>query len=119
MSILYIFVEVIELLERNFQSKLIKEIKSRFPGCIVTKNDPTYIQGIPDLTVFYKDKWATLECKASNKSSLRPNQEFYINKMNKMSFSSIINSDNKEAVLNELEKTLFKTRKRTRLLRSE
>ena len=54
------------MLERNFQSKLIKELKERFPGCMVLKNDPNYIQGIPDLSIFYKDKWATLECKYFN-----------------------------------------------------
>ena len=39
------------MLENKFQAKLIKEIKEEFPGCIVLKNDPTYIQGVPDLLV--------------------------------------------------------------------
>lgn len=51
------------MLENKFQANLIKELKARFPGCIVMKNDPTYIQGIPDLLVLHKDKWASLECK--------------------------------------------------------
>lgn len=51
------------MLENKFQANLIKELKERFPGCIVMKNDPTYIQGIPDLLVLHKDKWASLECK--------------------------------------------------------
>ena len=50
------------MLENKFQANLIKELKERFPGCIVMKNDPTYIQGIPDLLVLHKDKWASLEC---------------------------------------------------------
>lgn len=53
------------MLENKFQANLIKELKERFPGCIVMKNDPTYIQGIPDLLVLHKDKWASLECKKS------------------------------------------------------
>lgn len=95
-------------LERDFQAKLIKDLKEIFAGCIVTKLDSSYIQGIPDLLVLYKDKWATLECKKSAKASRRPNQDYYVGLMNKMSFSRFICPENKEDVLNELRKT-FKT----------
>lgn len=94
--------------ENVFQSKLIKEIKSRFPGCIVIKNDPTYIQGIPDLLVLHKDKWASLEVKKSAKASHRPNQDYYVNKMDEMSYSAFIYPENKEAILDEMGR-LFKT----------
>lgn len=94
------------MLESKFQSSLIKEIKNRFPGCLVMKQDANYIQGIPDLLVLYKDKWAMLECKRSADASLRPNQQFYIQKTNEMSFSRIIYPENKEEVLSELERTL-------------
>lgn len=94
------------MLERDFQSSLIKEIKELLPGCMVLKNDPNYIQGIPDLTVFYGKKWATLECKKSAKESRRPNQDYYVKKMNEMSFSRIIFPENKEEVLYELQKAL-------------
>ena len=94
------------MLENEFQSKLIVEIEERLPGCIVLKNDPNYIQGMPDLTVFYKKKWGTLECKKSKNAKHRPNQEYYVDKMNKMSFSSFIFPENKEEVLNELELAL-------------
>lgn len=94
--------------ENVFQGKLIKEIKSRFPGCIVIKNDPTYIQGIPDLLVLHKDKWASLEVKKSAKASHRPNQDYYVNKMDEMSYSAFIYPENKEAILDEMGR-LFKT----------
>ena len=94
-----------KVLERNFQSGLIKELKNRFKGCIVLKNDPNYIQGIPDLLILFKDKWATLEVKKSEKSPKRPNQEHYVNLMNNMSFSRFIYPENKEEVLDELQKT--------------
>lgn len=51
------------MIESKFQAELIKELKTIFPGCVVIKNDCNYIQGIPDLTVLYQDKWAVLECK--------------------------------------------------------
>lgn len=91
-------------LERDFQAKLIKELKNMFEGCVVLKNDSSYIQGIPDLTVFYKDKWATLECKRFSTASHRPNQKYYVDLMDKMSFSRFICPENKDEVLNELQK---------------
>lgn len=88
--------------ENVFQSKLIKEIKSRFPGCIVMKNDSSYIQGIPDLLILYKNKWVSLEVKKDAKASHRPNQDYYVNKMNEMSYSAFIYPENKEAILDEV-----------------
>ena len=93
-------------LESKFQHDLIRKIKDRLPGSIVMKNDPNYIQGIPDLTVLYKERWATLECKKDGSASKRPNQEYYVNQMNEMSYSSFIFPENEEEVLNELEHAL-------------
>ena len=89
-------------LERDFQASLIKEIKSRFQDCIVMKNDSAYIQGIPDLLILYKNKWASLEVKKSEKANKQPNQEYYVNRMNDMSFSRFIYPENKDEVLDEL-----------------
>ena len=92
------------MLEKHFQSKVIKEIKKMFKGSIVLKTDPTYIQGIPDLLILYKKHWAALEVKQSPKAAHRPNQDYYVDLMNKMSFASFIFPENKEEVLNELRK---------------
>lgn len=91
--------------ENEFQANLIKEIKARFPGAVVLKNDANYIQGIPDLSVFYGSHWAMLECKRSDSASKRPNQDYYIDKLDDMSFASFISPENKEEVLNELERS--------------
>ena len=91
------------MLERDFQKGLIKELKSRYPGCIVLKNDPNYKKAIPDLTVLYNDRWATLEVKASAKATHVNNQDIYVERMNNMSFSAFIFPENKEEVLNELD----------------
>lgn len=90
------------MLENKFQSKLIKEIKNKFPACIVMKNDSSYIQGIPDLMVLHNSKWASLECKKSANAKKQPNQEYYVDKMNEMSFSRFISPENKDEVLGEL-----------------
>ena len=91
--------------ESKFQSELKKELKEMFPGCIVTKLDSGDIQGIPDLLILYKDKWATLENKRNAKASKRPNQDYYVDKMNEMSFSRFIYPENKEEVLYDLQQT--------------
>ena len=93
------------MLENKFQAKLIKELKEEFPGCIVMKNDSSYIQGIPDLLILHGDKWAGLEVKKSANAKKQPNQEYYVDKMNEMSFAKFIHPGNKEEILNELRTT--------------
>lgn len=92
-------------LERNFQSGLIKEIKRRFPECIVLKTDPNYIQGFPDLLILYGKHWAVLEVKRSENAHHQPNQDYYIKKLDGMSFGRFIFPKNKEEVLSELERS--------------
>lgn len=99
------------MLENKFQSNLIKELKKLFPGCIVLKNDSSYLQGIPDLSIFYEDKWATLEVKKSGTAKHQPNQDYYVDKMDKMSFSRFIFPENKDEVLTDLAR-LFKRKKK-------
>ena len=91
------------MLENKFQAKLIKEIKDTFPGCMVLKNDPTYIQGVPDLLVVHKTKWATLECKKDSKAKKQPNQEYYVERMDAMSFSRFVCPENKDEVMKDLK----------------
>jgi hypothetical protein len=93
------------MLESKFQANLKKELQALFPGCIVTKLDSSYIQGIPDLLVLYKDKWAVLECKQSANAKRQPNQPYYVDKLNEMSFSRFIYPENKEEVLHELRQS--------------
>lgn len=96
--------------ESDFQGKLIKKLKSRFPGCVVVKNDSSYIQGIPDLLVLHNDKWIALECKKSEKASHQPNQDYYVNKMNDMSFARFIFPENEEEVLDEIQSAFESSR---------
>ena len=90
-------------LESGFQDKLRDELKNLFPGCMIFKMDQ--FQGIPDLLILYGDKWASLENKKSANAKRQPNQEYYVDKMNKMSFSRFICPENKEEVLHELQQT--------------
>jgi len=95
------------LLERDFQSALIKELKILLPGCFILKNDPNYIQGFPDLLILFETQWAALECKRSAKvrQNPEPNQEYYIDELDKLSFARFIYPENKEEVLRDLQST--------------
>ena len=92
-------------LESKFQKELIDEIKREYPGCIILKNDPDYIQGFPDWTILWEDKWAVLAAKRNKSARKQPNQEHYVEKLDDMSFSRFVYPENKEEVLNELRKT--------------
>lgn len=90
--------------ENEFQPRLIKRLEKEFPGCLVLKNDPNYIQGIPDLSIFYKNHWAMLECKRSSNETHQANQDDYIEQANNMSFARFIYPENEEEVINELQR---------------
>lgn len=106
------------MLESKFQAELIKDLKRTFIGCIVLKNDANYIQGFPDLTILYKGKWAVLECKKDSRESYQPNQEYYLEILDDMSFARTIYPENKEEVLRELQLTFGYSRP-TRVSRCE
>lgn len=89
--------------ESGFQARLIGKLKTMFPGCFVLKNDANYIQGFPDLTVLYKNKWALLECKRGSEAHKQPNQQYYIDHGNEMCFARFICPENEEEVLNDLQ----------------
>lgn len=91
-------------LESKFQKELMDKIRDRYPGCVILKNDSSYIQGFPDWTILYKDKWAVLEAKRSKNAARQPNQEYYVDKLNNMSFSRFVYPENSEDVLEEISK---------------
>ena len=91
--------------ESKFQKEVINDVKNRFPESIILKNDPNYIQGVPDLLILNDGKWAALECKGNKNSKHQPNQDYYIDTMNKMSYASFIYPENKEEVLDELQQS--------------
>jgi len=89
-------------LETDFQSDLKDEIRAMFPGCMIQKMDAGETQGIPDLLILHNKHWATLENKRHKNATHQPNQDYYVNLMDGMSFSRFIYPENKEDVLNEL-----------------
>lgn len=90
--------------ENQYQKQVIRDVVRRFPGAIVLKNDPNYIQGIPDLTVLLDGFWAFLEVKRSKSASYRVNQTWYLDRANEMSFGARISPETHEEILDEMER---------------
>lgn len=104
--------------ERDYQARLIRILKQEYPGIIVLKNDPNYIQGIPDLLLLYRDCWAALEVKLSASAKVRPNQDYYISTMHDMSFAAFIHPQNEDEVFDALQRT-FRTARNARVSKSK
>ena len=88
--------------ESTTQALIIKELE-QYPGAVVLKTDPSYIQGFPDLLFLQNNFWAALEVKRTQFSAHRPNQEHWVDRLNQMSFSRFIYPSNIHNVLDELE----------------
>ena len=94
------------MLERDYQAKLIKKIEKMLSGCLVLKNDTSYLQGIPDLLILYGDRWAMLEVKNSAYSHHQPNQDYYVDLLDRMSYAAFIFPENEEEILGEVQRAL-------------
>jgi hypothetical protein len=92
--------------ENDFKAKLIKKLERMFPEAIIINLDPNSNQGIPDVLILEGYGWATLETKKQRNSDRQPNQSYWVNKMNKMSFSRFVSPENEEVVLDELQDAL-------------
>jgi hypothetical protein len=103
--------------ESQYQAKIIKKIKEMFPGCEVFKTDAGYRQGFPDIVVLWDDYWACLEVKTEPAYLAEPNQDYYINKLNDMSFAAYIYPESEAEVLNALQQA-FESPRRTRVSKS-
>lgn len=96
--------------ETAYAARVKRRLELEFPGCVVIKNDPQQRQGIPDLIVLYRDRWAALEVKRSMKAPIRPNQTYYVEQFGEMSYSSFIYPENEERVFDELQLALCDSR---------
>lgn len=100
--------------EREYQTKIMKKLEQMFPECIVLRTDGSHRQGIPDLFILWGAYWASLEVKLSASSSIQPNQDYYIEKLDEMSFAAYIYPENEEEVLGALQQA-FKSPRRARV----
>ena len=93
------------MLESAYQAQLISRLRREFPGCFIIQNDSSIVQGVPDLLILYYDRWAMLEVKASKRSRSRPNQRYYVDMFDEMSFGAFVYPENEEDVIRDLQST--------------
>lgn len=89
-------------MEGKFQTEFRKQLEELFPGCIVLKGMANRRQGIPDLFMFWEDRWAAFELKRSENAERQPNQEYYIDQLDAMSFAAFVYPENVSEVLDDL-----------------
>lgn len=96
--------------EGKFKESLNRELMQRFPGCYILKNDPSFLQGVPDILVLWRDRWAMLEAKKAHSAARQVNQDWYISVFDKMSFAAFIEPGNMEEVLDAMESAFSTSR---------
>lgn len=97
--------------ENKYQQKLVRKLKDKFPDCTVLHNNAGVMQGIPDLLILNGKRWAALETKRNKDANHRPNQDYYVDRLNKMSYASFVYPENEQEVLDDLERVLGAKRK--------
>lgn len=93
------------MLESRYKPGLHERIEERFPGAVILKTDPAYLQGVPDSLVLFEDHWGFLEVKRSANARRQPNQPYYVDLLNRMSFAAFIHPENEVEVLDALQYT--------------
>jgi hypothetical protein len=106
--------------ESRYQSELIEHLEEMFPGCIVIRLDPRYVdfymdgekfnQGVMDLLVLFGGRWAALEVKPRANARRQPNQSYFIEGFDRQSYAAFICPENEEEVLDDLQRTLGRKR---------
>ena len=93
--------------EGKFQDALVKSLEDIFTDCLVQKNDANYRQGVPDLLILFRGKWALLEVKKSSTAPHRPNQPYYVDWAKRHSFGAFVYPENRDEIIKELYDFFF------------
>ena len=95
------------MLESKYQASLIDKLYRIFgkDKLTIQKNDEQYRQGFPDLTLYYGNRYACLEVKASATAKHRPNQDYYVDLINaRGGFASFVYPENEKEVLRDIQR---------------
>ena len=89
--------------EADFQSKIVKWLRSK--GCMVLKyqQNATTRAGIPDIIFLKEGFWGAIEVKKSKTAKYRPGQKEMVAKMNEMSWAKAVYPENWDETKKELE----------------
>lgn len=88
--------------ESDFQSKVIRWLKSR--GCIALKyqQNATTVASIPDIVFFYKRRYGFLEVKRSATAKFRPGQKEKVAFLDKWSYARVVYPENFDKIKIEI-----------------
>jgi len=92
--------------ESIFEKRIINRLEELFPNSIILKVHPNYLQGFPDRLILNGNRWAAFELKREIEAHRQPNQNYYIHRLNDMSYASFVYPENKEVFFNEIQYAL-------------
>lgn len=98
------------MLESTFKKRFLNELVERLAFFDVELEIvPTipHVWSFPDTIVLGPKVWAALEFKRDSTASKRPNQPYYVERLNEMGYSAFVEPGNGEEVMDDLER-LFK-----------
>ena len=91
--------------EATFRTKWLNKFKKLSPDIFIEFADPKRKNGIPDVIIFYKKKYARLETKRSKNASKRLHQQYYIDYFNSQGiYAAFLTPENQEEVYNALRR---------------
>lgn len=90
------------MLEKDFQAKIIRFLKSQ--GCVVIKyqQNATTKAAFPDILFLKEGFWGAIEVKKSKTSKCRPGQKEMVAKLDDWSWAKIVYPENFEEIKKEL-----------------
>jgi hypothetical protein len=92
--------------EGKYKTELKKRMEARFPGAIILKNDEQLCPGIFDLIILYGPWYAAVEVKRNATARYRPNQEYYLDLVQRMGgLAFTLYPENEEEVLDEIQQS--------------
>lgn len=96
--------------EKKFKISIKDFLEENYKGSILLNLDPSSNpQGINDTLFLYKNCWAGLEFKRSRLAEVRPNQPYWVKRLDQMSFSRFIFPENANKVMAELDSFLMES----------
>lgn len=92
-------------LESKFQKEFNDDLEEAFPDCMIIRGNSALRQGVPDWLLLSGRNWAALEVKRDSTAKKQPNQPYYVEKMNGMSYAAFVSPENAQEVIREIQQT--------------
>lgn len=91
------------MLEKDFQAKVIKELKAMGLAVIKNQAGPGVPTGFPDVLALGEGIYFALECKTSARAKKQPRQDYWVKKLNEWSYAAFIYPANHDKIMAEIK----------------